>query len=765
MHVGLQNIGVAHMQRVHPHEIQSLMLENGVNPPRSFEHVNNGFCRYETTRRGRKDGYYRLFDTGIIYGDWYSDQHHVSFFDDKQATPQERQKFAQEAERYRQEHRAQLERQYNEIAEQARQLWDKADTFIAQSPYARRKLAIGFNVRVKNSTLLVPCYDVHGKLWSLQSVKSDGFKQFLKDGKSSGTFCPLDDLQKAETIIIAEGYATADTLQQAINAMDIQAAAVCAFNAGNLPKVCGAIRTKYKGKRIIVAGDDDVFTETGNAGRKYAEQCGVEAFFPVFKNLEEEPTDFNDLHVLEGLEAVTDQLKAVLYDMPLPDDEPEDDDEPAEDTDVIIQELNQVYALVGTSPVKILRETATDLQYWSTQSFTDYLANRFVTVVDGEGNQKRKKLGSYWLAHPQRRTYEGVIFAPDGDAPQGYYNLFTGWGVEARQGTCTKIIAHIYEVLCGGNPAYYDWLMDWLADIVQNPTQKKGTAVILRGGQGAGKSTLCQIMRKLLGKCCYTAGHESRILSTFNAHFERLLLLNAEEAVFAGDNKAVSFLKHLITSPTLDIERKGQDIEGDKPNYTRLLMTTNKDWAIRASADERRYFVLDVINEYAQNKEYFTALNHEIDNGGAEAFLHELLNRKIESDLRQPPRTTGLIDQIMASQKSQESFLFHLLECGVLPKGGLTEYYQKGNIVISGALYQEYVKFCEQGRMHGRLDARVFGRTVCQLIGSKTETRKINGKSTRILQLPNLSDARKAMVDKLCVEYDFQDNSEAWSYG
>ena len=101
--------------------------------------------------------------------------------------------------------------------------------------------------------------------------------------------------------------------------------------------------------------------------------------------------------------------------------------------------------------------------------------------------------------------------------------------------------------------------------------------------------------------------------------------LFADEAYWAGDKKAESVLKGLITEPTLLIEQKGIDAV-QWPNRLHVLMAANADWVVPASYDERRFAVFDVSNKYAQGaaseserRDYFDALFHEIENGGVEA--------------------------------------------------------------------------------------------------------------------------------------------------
>jgi hypothetical protein len=69
--------------------------------------------------------------------------------------------------------------------------------------------------------VLVPGYDVEGKLWTVQYGKEDGTKRFAKNSRKHGCFHVVDAakgptaLQKialSPVVVIEEGYATAATI-------------------------------------------------------------------------------------------------------------------------------------------------------------------------------------------------------------------------------------------------------------------------------------------------------------------------------------------------------------------------------------------------------------------------------------------------------------------------------------------------------------------------------------------------------------------------
>ena len=80
--------------------------------------------------------------------------------------------------------------------------------------------------------------------------------------------------------------------------------------------------------------------------------------------------------------------------------------------DLDVFTLNETYALVivGGKTV-ILKETPHEpggYTLLSHSAFDHWFANRHVTHKN-----KRMTLSRYWMCHPDRRHYEGLVFAPE----------------------------------------------------------------------------------------------------------------------------------------------------------------------------------------------------------------------------------------------------------------------------------------------------------------------------------------------------------------
>jgi phage/plasmid primase-like uncharacterized protein len=177
----------------------------------------------------------------------------------------------------------------------------------ADHEYLQRKQVEPHGLKVgDDGRLVVPMRDAEGKIWSLQVIAPNGTKRFLKGGRKAGLFHLIGD--PGDEMVIAEGFATAASIREAT-----RLPVVIAFDAGNLASVARAVREWWPRARIAMAADDDHLTD-GNPGltkaKAAAELIGASVAVPVF--LDERRTDFNDMAVLCGREAVAAVIRQAL---------------------------------------------------------------------------------------------------------------------------------------------------------------------------------------------------------------------------------------------------------------------------------------------------------------------------------------------------------------------------------------------------------------------------------------------------------------------
>ncbi|MEN9574770.1 MAG: hypothetical protein RL514_2625 [Verrucomicrobiota bacterium] len=217
----------------------------------------------------------------------------------------------QEAER----ERARTEKERHAQARKtAPWILDHSAAAIVGHPYlAAKGVQPHGGLRQRRGALVLPLRDASGALHSLQFIGADGQKRFLKGGRVAGCFFSFAD-EPEGPLVVCEGYATGASIHEATGF-----ATVCAMNCGNLEAVAESLRAKWPARDIIIAADYDAFTKD-KAGQPF--NPGVEAAtaaaqsirarlaIPQFADASTQPTDFNDLHQLQGLDTVKTQIEA-----------------------------------------------------------------------------------------------------------------------------------------------------------------------------------------------------------------------------------------------------------------------------------------------------------------------------------------------------------------------------------------------------------------------------------------------------------------------
>ncbi len=290
-------------------------------------------------------------------------------------------------------------------------------------------------------------------------------------------------------------------------------------------------------------------------------------------------------------------------------------------------------------------------------SFRNAFSNRQKEI----GNDESIPIAVWWTLHRERRQYERIVFSPEREMP-GCYNLWRGFAVEPIPGDgCDLFLRHVKDVLCGGVAAHYDYLVKWMANCVQHPGKPGQVAVVLKGRQGSGKSFFVKMFGHLFGRHFLAITDSRRLVGNFNSHLQDVVLLFADEAFYAGDKKHESNLKGLITEAGIAIEGKGRDIEYQR-NCLHLIMASNEDWAVPASLDDRRFFILNVTDGNRNKRRVFDQIEAGLKAGGFGALLHLLLNMDLsEFSVGARPETEALKQEKLNSMSPIHAWWYERL--------------------------------------------------------------------------------------------------------
>ncbi len=324
-------------------------------------------------------------------------------------------------------------------------------------------------------------------------------------------------------------------------------------------------------------------------------------------------------------------------------------------------------------PEHIHSDNRITYDFFAEKELQKMYANDLIQVAENKTGQQTRPIYkdkiTAWSKHQHCKKYTGgVVFAPNKTPNTDYYNTWQGFAIESLEGADTTLITqHLEQIICANQPALIEYLYNWIAYTVQNPDKPAGAAPVLYGDKGVGKGLFGHFLCKIWGSHAIHMSNPRHLVGNFNGHLADTCFLFADEAFFAGDKKSEGILKALITEPTLIIERKGVDAIA-QPNYLKVLMATNNEFAVPASKDERRYCVLDVSNSRVGDKSYFDALNKAIKDKAVQAsFLYDMLNRDISQfSVSAIPESRGLKTQRLNSLNSMGKWLVDSLSAGSL---------------------------------------------------------------------------------------------------
>jgi hypothetical protein len=376
------------------------------------------------------------------------------------------------------------------------------------------------------------------------------------------------------------------------------------------------------------------------------------------------------------------------------------------------------HRIMRTVPASASNDGRESYEFLSQDSLAGVYQNTKIQTGFTDADKPKPIFKDYvtaWARHSKSRTYTGgVLFKPAGVVPDNYFNTWQGFTVPPKQNndSWALIRSHIDEVICAGDAELIKYVYDWIAYTFQNPDKPAGAALVLRGEQGTGKGSIAHFLSDIWGNHAAYISSPRELIGNFNGHLADTCFLFADEAFFSGDKSAEGRLKSLITEPNLSIERKGIDSES-QPNYLKIIMATNNEWAVPADKDSRRYCVCDVSSAKIGDRDYFNALLSDCKNKDVQAaFLHDMLNRDI-SDFHTGniPDTDGLKAQRLHSLNSMGKWIVDSLNAGyfAIDDKAAGEWVA---LATAKDLFSSYVFWCDNQRTgeHNRFTQTTLGK-------------------------------------------------------
>ncbi|NPD68928.1 hypothetical protein HN018_02840 [Lichenicola cladoniae] len=175
-----------------------------------------------------------------------------------------------------------------------------------------------------------------------------------------------------------------------------------------------------------------------------------------------------------------------------------------------VDEMNARYMVVNEAGKAVIYQPDFDpvlhRRYFNRLAFEDlnrlYLNRQVQVGVDEKGRPLFKTASHIWQRHHRRRQYiDGIRFDPSGrDLPAGVLNLWEGFAVTPATGDWSLLRKHMLTIICDGDRVRFNYLLGWMARMVQRPAEQGEVAIVMRGGEGTGKGTLAKALLKIMGQ-------------------------------------------------------------------------------------------------------------------------------------------------------------------------------------------------------------------------------------------------------------------------
>ena len=337
----------------------------------------------------------------------------------------------------------------------------------------------------------------------------------------------------------------------------------------------------------------------------------------------------------------------------------------------------------------------------------------------------KKTIADFWV-NPATHVFHAIAFSPNA-TPATTLNYWTGSAVIAKAGNWTGLKYFIRELVCDGDIAVYNYLIRYLAHMLQRPEEKPGIFIVMLGLQGVGKGAFFTLLRRIWPRTTLFVSDIDNVIGHFNAALERHYVVCMDEALFSGDKKALERLKSLITEPVCRIEQKYQPAR-TIDSYHRFFAASNSDHFAHVDRDDRRFLFLRISASRQGDSQYFSQLHQQFDDPDViAAMVQDLLMLDLTGfDVRRRPKTGEHLSQKLQSLSGFDRFWFEVLQSGELISVDGEEIFLEWSakmFVATSSLVKRYKAFDKNAERYRTVQAQQVAASLSKLCPSATAGR------------------------------------------
>jgi phage/plasmid-associated DNA primase len=347
-----------------------------------------------------------------------------------------------------------------------------------------------------------------------------------------------------------------------------------------------------------------------------------------------------------------------------------------------------------------------------------------------------------------------VAFSPLA-TPASTLNYWIAPSIKPIQGDWFVIQEFLHTVICNNNVALFDYLINYLAHMLQRPHEKPGIMIVFLSGQGCGKGTFYKLLGRIWSRTTLQVCDINEITGQFNAALERNYVVCMDEALFAGDKKSLDKLKSLVTEPKCRIEQKHQPSRSID-SYHRFFASSNHDHFVHVDKDDRRFLFIRVSSVHKQDQIYFDAVNDALDDDAViAAMMHDLLNLDLtDFNIRKRPLTEEHLSQRLQSLRGFERYWYEVLQSGMLDR--FTEW-DKPRFISTKYLTDHYKDYDKNAGRYNPIQQQHIASTLKLICPSAIQARKkVLNIQERGYDLPDIKLARKEFETMLGTSVEWE---------
>jgi hypothetical protein len=362
-------------------------------------------------------------------------------------------------------------------------------------------------------------------------------------------------------------------------------------------------------------------------------------------------------------------------------------------------------------------------------------------------------MADFWVS-PGTVEFDGTAFTPR-VMPDSVLNFWVGPTTGAKPGNWRVLRDFIRDIICAGDATVFSYMSCFIAHMLQKPEDKPGVMIVLLGGQGTGKGMFFKLLRSIWPSTTLLISDMEQVTGRFNDCLERNFIVCLDEAMFAGNRKAMDRLKSTVSESYVQIEQKFQPARSIESVH-RFFASSNHDHFGHIERDDRRSVILRVSESRQQDTHYFAQISHALHDPDIIAAMVYYFQRKNLSafDVRKKPQTDEHLTQKLKSLQGFERFWYEVLLAGNLTgtdkQVGYSDDWSGPTFVPTNTLIDNYMDHNKQAQKHQTVQSTDVSTVVRRLCPSAKPDRQTitrfghtSPSQRRGLQLPDIATARR----------------------